>query len=76
MILFFPIMEVLEKVLDNKLNFFDLIIVENQEMGSAEGYTDQLGKAIYLREDVYRRAWEGEPRDRFTAAHELGPVRS
>lgn len=40
MILFFPIMEVLEKVLDNKLNFFDLIIVENQEMGSAEGYTD------------------------------------
>lgn len=68
----FPIMEVLEKVLDNKLNLFDLIIAENQEMGSAEGYTDQSGKAIYLREDVYRRAWEGESRDRFTAAHELG----
>ena len=24
-----------------------------------------------LREDVYRGAWEGEVRDRFTAAHEL-----
>ncbi|MDT8870333.1 ImmA/IrrE family metallo-endopeptidase [Komagataeibacter rhaeticus] len=41
-------------------------------MGSAEGYTDPSGKAIYLREDVYRRAWNREPRDRFTASHEFG----
>ncbi|WP_215761244.1 ImmA/IrrE family metallo-endopeptidase [Acetobacter sp. P1H12_c] len=69
---YFPVMKVMEKVLANKLSLFDLIIVEKEEMGSAEGYTDPSGKAIYLREDVYRRAWEGERRDRFTAAHELG----
>ena len=66
-----PIMEMMERVLDNTLNCFTLIPVEASEMGPAEGYTDPDGTCIMLREDVYRGAWAGEPRDRFTAAHEL-----
>lgn len=69
---FFPIMEVMEKILDNQLGLFRLVLVEKKEMGSAEGYTDQDGSQIFLREDVYLRAWNRQPRDRFTAAHEFG----
>ncbi|AXB77882.1 ImmA/IrrE family metallo-endopeptidase [Novosphingobium sp. P6W] len=66
-----PIMEMMEKILDNRLNVFTLIPMDVAEMGPAEGYTDPDGEYIWLREDVYRGAWAGEPRDRFTAAHEL-----
>ncbi|MBS0986617.1 ImmA/IrrE family metallo-endopeptidase [Acetobacter thailandicus] len=69
---YFPVMEVIEKILCNKMDLFTLTIVEQKEMGRAEGYTSPTGEAIYLREDVYRGACNGVPRDRFTAAHELG----
>ena len=62
-----PIMEMMEKVLDNKLEAFTLIPMSKEEMGPAEGYTDPDGSRIFLREDVYEGAWRGEPRDRFTA---------
>jgi Zn-dependent peptidase ImmA (M78 family) len=68
---FTPIMQMMEQVLDNRLNCFTLIPVEVEEMGPAEGYTDPDGQFIMLREDVYKGAWRGEVRDRFTAAHEL-----
>lgn len=66
-----PIMTMMEKVLDNKLNCFTLLSMEIAEMGPAEGYTDPDGTFIMLREDVYEGAWNNGPRDRFTAAHEL-----
>lgn len=66
-----PIMEMMEKVLDNRLEAFTLIPMDSAEMGPAEGYTDPDGEYIWLREDVYKGGWAGEPRDRFTAAHEL-----
>lgn len=66
-----PIMEMMEKILDNRLSAFTLIPMEQAEMGPAEGYTDPDGDYIWLREDVYKGAWDGGPRDRFTAAHEL-----
>lgn len=66
-----PIMEMMEKVLDNRLNCFTLIPMDATEMGPAEGYTEPDGKFIWLREDVYYGAWAGEGRHRFTAAHEL-----
>ncbi|WP_130732774.1 ImmA/IrrE family metallo-endopeptidase [Komagataeibacter xylinus] len=69
---YFPIMEVLEKILDNRFGLFTLSPIDTKEMGNAEGYTDPDGKYIYLREDVYRKAWNREHRDRFTAAHEFG----
>jgi hypothetical protein len=69
---FFPIMPVLEKILDQQLEDFTFMIGDEAEMGNAEGYTDPTGKFIMLREDVVRAAWNGEGRARFTAAHELG----
>ncbi len=68
----FPIMDFIEKVLDNKLGWLTLEVEGQQLMGAAEGYTDPNGKFIMLREDVYRGANAGNARDRFTAAHELG----
>lgn len=67
-----PIMDMMERVLDNRLEMFTLIPMSMDEMGPAEGYTDPDGSKIFLREDVYEGAWADEPRDRFTAAHELG----
>ena len=61
----------MEKILDNRLNLFTIIASELSEMGPAEGYTDPDGHFIILREDVYKGAWAGEVRDRFTAAHAL-----
>ncbi|MGK2910324.1 MAG: ImmA/IrrE family metallo-endopeptidase [Sphingobium sp.] len=67
-----PIMEMLEKVMDRTLDIFTLLVGEPAMMGSAEGLTDPKGEFIMLREDVYRGAWAGDVRDRFTAAHEFG----
>jgi len=66
-----PIMEMIERILDNQLGCFTLVVDEVSKMGPAEGYADPGGKFIFLREDVYEGAWEGKARDRFTAAHEL-----
>lgn len=68
----FPIMEFIEKVLDQRLGIVTLEIGDPTEMGGAEGYTCPQGSFIELREDVYRAAWAAEGRARFTAAHELG----
>ncbi len=67
-----PIMELMEEVFDKKLGLFTLVVAERVEMGTAEGYTYPDGSCIVLREDVYRGAWRGGRRDRFTAAHEFG----
>ena len=69
---YFPVMDVLERVLHNHLNFTEMLIAERGEMGAAEGYTCPRGSFIMLREDVYTGAWEGDARARFTVAHELG----
>lgn len=68
----FPIMEVLERVLDHKLNLVRLEVGDQAEMRLAEGHTCPRGEFIELREDVYHAAWVGDGRARFTAAHELG----
>lgn len=68
----FPIMELLERVLDHRLDWLRFEVGFKEEMGTAEGLTCPKGSFIRLREDVYDRAWLGKGRDRFTAAHELG----
>lgn len=68
----FPIMTVIEKILDQKMGSLRLEVQTKLEMGDAEGYTDPQGDFIRLREDVYEGAWKGDGRARFTAAHELG----
>lgn len=69
---FFPVVDVIERVLDQKLNFFRFEVCDCHEMGTAEGLTCPKGTFIALREDVYEGAIGGDGRDRFTAAHELG----
>ena len=68
----FPIMRVLEFVLDHEFEFLHLEVGSRDDMGDAEGFTCPDGSFIRLREDVYRKAWSGDGRARFTAAHELG----
>jgi len=65
-------MEFLETILFQKTGMVDLIIRDSEEMGEYEGFTDPKGQFIILREDVYENAWNGNGRDRFTVAHELG----
>lgn len=68
----FPVMDFIERVLDQKLGLLRLIVLSKEEMGQAEGYADPAGKFIVLRDDVYDGAISGNGRDRYTAAHELG----
>ena len=68
----FPIMRVLEFILDHEFEMLRLEVCSRADMGDAEGFTCPDGTFIQLREDVYRKAWSGDGRARFTAAHELG----
>ena len=68
----FPVMTVLEFILDHELELLHLEVGSREDMGDAEGFTCPDGTFIRLRKDVYRKAWDGDGRARFTAAHELG----
>jgi Zn-dependent peptidase ImmA (M78 family) len=68
----FPVMDFIEKILDQRLGIINFLTGDPKEMGTAEGYTCPQGTFIELREDVYSAAYAGEGRSRFTAAHELG----
>ena len=71
----FPIMDVLELILDNKLDVLRLEIWEDKHLQGAEGLTfkdDEGVDRIVLPESVYSKALDGDGRSRFTAAHELG----
>ena len=69
---YFPIVEFIEKILDQRLEFVRFEVGTETEMKGAEGFTCPKGEFIMLRQDVYEKACEGEGRARFTAAHELG----
>jgi Zn-dependent peptidase ImmA (M78 family) len=68
----FPIMEVLEGVLDQKLDILRIEVEEDSIMGEMEGFTDPAGEFIRFSESVYHQAYAGKPRARWTAAHEAG----
>ena len=67
-----PVIEIIERVLDQRLGLLRFEVGSPDEMGHAEGYTCPKGEFIMLREDVYEGVWAGEGRPRFTTAHELG----
>lgn len=67
-----PVIDIIERVLDQRLGLLNLEVGTHDEMGQAEGYTCPKGEFIMLRQDVYEGVWAGEGRDRFTTAHELG----
>lgn len=47
-------------------------IVEPEEMEDTYGTTNTGNNVMRIRSDVYERAVQGNPRDRFTLCHELG----
>ena len=52
---------------------FGLLIKTQDEMKiDSHAYTDPETQQIVIREDIYDRARNGEGRDRFTIAHEIG----
>lgn len=72
-----PIVHVLEKVLpelypEYSFQVYDKLEMEERFGPGNYGITLHCEDAIILRDDVYARALNGAPRDRFTAAHELG----
>jgi hypothetical protein len=71
-VMFFPIMDVLEVVLDQELDLVRIEVEEDAIMGKTEGFTDPGGEFIRFSETVYRKAYNGHPRARWTAAHEMG----
>ncbi|WP_290457642.1 ImmA/IrrE family metallo-endopeptidase [Faecalibaculum rodentium] len=66
----FPVLHFLEGPLA-RLNY-DFDIVDYEVLGpfkEAEAYPDE--RIIYIRSDVYDKAYEGDPRSLFTIAHEI-----
>jgi hypothetical protein len=69
---YFPIVDVIERLLPRIDPSFHLEILEIDEMGDVHGLTIPSQHVIKLREDVYDGACDGKGRDRMTVAHELG----
>lgn len=69
---YLPIVQILELVLPKIIPEYFFDVLQREEMGPNHGLTVPSENAIYLRQDVYDNAVDGQGRDRFTAAHELG----
>lgn len=69
---YFPIVKFIEFVMGDPDNDFDYEIVEDDEMEDMYGSMNTISNVMRIREDVYNRAVQGNPRDRFTLCHELG----
>lgn len=67
-----PVMDLLERVMDQHQGMVRLEVGSRQQMGLTEGETCPTGDFIRLREDVYEEAWAGQGRACFTVAHEIG----
>jgi Zn-dependent peptidase ImmA (M78 family) len=69
---YFPVIEVLEQVLDQKLDLVRVDVEDDAVMGDTEGFADPAGEFIRFSERVYRAAYKHKPRARWTVAHEMG----
>lgn len=65
-----PICQIFEQALSKFFPNFEWEILPKNEM-TEEGVTVN-DKKIYIREDVYEKAYNGNGRARFTIAHEIG----
>ena len=70
-ILYFPILDFMEKTLPTISPEFSFRVVERDEMGEYEGLTFPEKNEIWIRADVYDAAERGDGRARLTIAHEL-----
>lgn len=67
----FPILQFLEQYLGDHGYYFE--VVDFDVLGplkEAEAYPDK--RTVYIREDVYDKAYDDDPRSLFTIAHEIG----
>lgn len=71
-ILKIPIVEIMENILPLLIHDFNYEVVKKSEMGNKHGETNPDQHLIRIREDVYVGACNGNGRDRFTIAHEIG----
>lgn len=65
-----PIVEIYEAL--QHIDELELEVDENWRLPTEEAVTYPDLKTIRVRESVYDAAYEGDPRSRFTLAHELG----
>lgn len=68
----FPVMEFVEIVLTKIDPSFNYEIVSDAEMGSDQANYSPVSNTMRIRNSVYEGAYNGNGRDRFTVAHELG----
>jgi hypothetical protein len=69
---YFPVIEILEGIIDQKLELVRVEVEDGALMGDMEGFADPGGEFIRFTEKVYREAYLGRPRARWTVAHETG----
>jgi hypothetical protein len=62
----------LELALPELLKDYDFQVVDDDELGGAEGWTDISEPVIRMTNTSYQALLSLDPRARFTAAHELG----
>lgn len=67
---YFPIVQFIEWYLPRLGLNYEILTVG--EMNDTYGLTNTKRNVLYIREDVYCGAIQGNPRDRFTLCHELG----
>lgn len=70
--LYFPIVHFIEILASEDDIDFNYELVEANEFAGTYATTNTSENVMYIREDVYERAVNGNPRDRFTLCHELG----
>lgn len=67
-----PIVAVLERAIPLAFEDFSFAVVPDAELPDAEAKANPATQSIRVRESVYLAATNGNPRARFTLAHELG----
>lgn len=69
---YFPLLELLEHAIPEMDTGFNYEIVSDLEMGADQANYNLITNVMRVRESVYNGACNGNGRDRFTIAHELG----
>lgn len=70
--LYFPVVQFIEVMAAEEGVDFNYEIVEVNELAGTYATTNTSENVMCIREDVYKRAIKGNPRDRFTLCHEIG----
>ena len=70
--LYFPVVHFIEIMAAEDSRDFNYELVEVNELAYTYATTNTSENVMYIREDVYKRAVKGNPRDRFTLCHEIG----